>query len=47
MVEDRALDAFEDMSSSNDMYATKFVICMVSGNDVMGLKGVAQLSILD
>ena len=47
MVEDGALEAFEDVSLNNETYERNFVLCMVSGDDIIGVKGVAQSSLLD
>ena len=47
MVEDGALEAFEDVSLNNETYARNFVLCMVSGDDVVGVKAIAQFSSLD
>ena len=47
MVEDGALEAFEDVSLNNETYARNFVLRMVSGDDIIGVKGVVQSSLLD
>ena len=47
MVEDGALEAFEDVSLNNETYARNFVVRMVGGDDIIGVKGVAQSSLLD
>ena len=47
MVEDSALEAFEDVSLNNETYARNFVVRMVGGDDIIGVKGVAQSSLLD
>ncbi len=47
MVEDGAIEAFDDVSLNNETYPKKFVLRMISGNDVMDVKGVALSSNLD
>jgi len=47
MVEDGAIEAFDDVSLNNETYPKKIVLRMISGNDVMDVKGVALSSNLD
>ena len=47
MVEDGALEVFENVSLNDETNTKKLVLRMVIGDDVIGVKGVAQSSILD
>ena len=47
MVEDGALEVFENVSLNDETNTRKLVLCTVIGDDVIGVKGVAQSSILD
>ena len=47
MVEDGAFEVFENVSFSDETNTRKLVFCMIIGDDVIGVKGVAQSSILD
>ncbi len=49
MVEDGAIEAFDDVNLNNETYPIKIVLCMISGsgNDVKDVKGVALSSNLD
>ncbi len=47
MVEDGTLEAFEDVRLTDDTYDLHHVIKMVTGKDIIGVKGVAHLSMLD
>ena len=40
MVEDGAIETFDDVSLNNETYP-KNVLCLISDNDVMGVKWVA------
>ena len=44
---DETLEAFEDVRLTDDTYDLHHVIKMVSGKDIIGVKGVAHLSMLD
>ena len=47
MVEDGALEVFENVSLNDETNTRKLVFCTVIDDDVMGVKRVAQSSILD
>ena len=47
MVEDGALEVFENFSFNDETNTRKLVFCTVIDDDVIGVKRVAQSSILD
>lgn len=47
MVEDGALEVFENVSLNDETNTRKLVFCTVIDDDVIGVKRVAQSSILD
>jgi hypothetical protein len=47
MVEDGALEVFENASLNDETNTRKLVFCTVIDDDVIGVKRVAQSSILD
>ena len=47
MVEDGALEVFENTSLNDETNTRKLVYCTVIDDDVIGVKRVAQSSILD
>lgn len=47
MVEDGALEVFENVSLNDETNTRKLVLCTVIDDDVIGVKRVAQSSILD
>ena len=47
MVEDGALEVFENVSLNDEANTRKLVLCTVIDDDVIGVKRVAQSSILD
>ena len=47
MVDDGTLESFEDVRLSDDTYDVHNVITMITGKDIIGVKGVAHLSMLD
>ena len=47
MVEDGILEAFEDVRLSDDTYDTCHVIRMITGKDIIGVKGKFRSSMMD
>ncbi len=47
MVEDGTLESFEDVRLTDDTYDLHHVIKMVTGKDIIGVKGAVHLSMLD
>ena len=47
MVEDGALEVFENVSLNDETNTRKLVLCRVIDDDVIGVKRVAQSSLLD
>ena len=47
MVEDGALEVFENVSLNDETNTRKLVFCTVIDDDVIGVQRVAQSSILD
>ncbi len=47
MVEDGALEAYEDVNLNNDTFPKSNVFKMINGNDVVGVKGKLGSSVLN
>ena len=47
MVEDGALEAYEDVNLNHDTYPKTDVCKMINGNDVVGVKGKLASSVLN